>query len=121
MKKAANIGGWILTILLVVMFCAAGLPKVTGSSVWNRMFTNWGYSQSMVPIVGVFECFGAVALLHRWTVLSGAAILAVIMLGAGYTHGSAGGLRGAAARGLSWSDWNDIVAASAVRPTGVQI
>jgi uncharacterized membrane protein YphA (DoxX/SURF4 family) len=86
MKKPANVVGWILTILVVVMFCAAGLPKLAGSSVWNRMFANWGYSQSMVPIVGILECLGAVALLHRRTILAGAAILSVIMLGAGYTH-----------------------------------
>jgi len=85
MKKMSVIG-WILTILLVVMFCLAGFPKLAGSSVWNRMFVNWGYSHSMLLIVGALECLGAVALLHRRTILWGAAILAVIMVGAGYTH-----------------------------------
>jgi uncharacterized membrane protein YphA (DoxX/SURF4 family) len=115
------VGGWILTILLVAMFCAAGLPKLSGSTVWHRMFANWGYSRAMVPIVGILECLGALALLHRRTVLAGSAILAVIMLGAGYTHISAReGYQVLRPTVFSWADWNDSLAAPAVRP-GIQI
>jgi len=69
-----------------VIFTAVGLPKVLSDANWVRMFSGWGYPHWMLIAVGLSEMIGGWALLHPKTAKYGAAVLAVMMLGACYTH-----------------------------------
>jgi putative oxidoreductase len=76
----------VLTALLVIGFLAAGVPKLTSSPGWIRLFSHWGYPQWMLPAVGILEILGAATLVSRKTAPYGASLLAIIMFGAAYTH-----------------------------------
>ena len=80
--------GWVLVVLLAAAFLLSGLGKLTGAAA--PMFANWGYPAWFATLIGVLEMAGAIGLLvPRLTRL---AILGLtgIMLGAAYTHLSAG-------------------------------
>ncbi len=87
-SRAGNVTSWVLAILLAVAFLIAALGKLTGAAV--PMFERWGYPAWFATLIGVAELAGAVGLLvprvTRWAALG----LGAVMLGAAYTHLSAG-------------------------------
>ncbi len=85
-SKLQNIMAWIVAVLLALAFLGAGLPKVLGEQGWIDRFAGWGYADWFRPVVGVVEVSGALALLIPGFARYGVALLALIMLGAGYTH-----------------------------------
>ena len=89
-SKLKSVMAWIVAVLLALAFLGAGLPKVLGDQGWIDRFTGWGYADWLRPVVGVVEVSSALALLIPGFARYGVALLALIMLGAGYTHLAAG-------------------------------
>ena len=54
---------WMLTILLCVMFVLAGSVKFDSSEIWPRMFSEWGYPDGFVYVIGGIEVIAALVLL----------------------------------------------------------
>ena len=84
---------WIAALLLALVCLRSGLmkmPGIPGSEFWMRDFARWGYPDWFRVVVGVLE-LGAFALLlvPRFAGL-GAAVFAVVMIGAIATHISHG-------------------------------
>jgi putative oxidoreductase len=77
---------WVLSILTALLMVAAGLPKILGQGGWGPRFAGWGYPAGFVVVIGVVEVVGALMLCIPRVAALGAAILAVVMLGAAGTH-----------------------------------
>jgi putative oxidoreductase len=85
MHKAARIGLWISQAALALMFVFVGAAKFT-SPMWERMFARWGYPDHFYLVIGAIEVAAGLALLVPRLAASAAAILIVVMFGAGATH-----------------------------------
>ena len=77
---------WVLSVLLTLAFMIAAIPKLLGAHAWILKFVNWGYPRWFPFAVGALELLGGVVLLIPKLARYGALVLAVIMIGAGYTH-----------------------------------
>ena len=81
-----QIGLWILTGLLALVYAASGGMKLLGAPQLVENFAKWGYPDWFRIAIGLAEVTGAVLLLvPRVAWLAGAG-LSVIMLGAVFTH-----------------------------------
>jgi putative oxidoreductase len=85
MHKAVRIGLWICQAALAVMFLFVGAAKFT-SPLWARMFARWGYPDHFYLVIGAVEVAAGLALLVPRLAASAAAVLLVVMVGAGATH-----------------------------------
>jgi len=81
-----RLGVRVLTALLGIEFCIAGLSKFGASSGWPRMFLQWGFPPWFRPVVGVTEVLCGVALFVARARLAACAGLLCIMAGAAATH-----------------------------------
>ena len=83
-SKGRVIAAWVLVVVFAVLFLLAAAGKLTGAA--TPMFEGWGYPAWFALLIGVAELAGAVGLLvpktTRWAILG----LAVVMLGAVFTH-----------------------------------
>lgn len=89
MAKNNNIGLWIVTGLVSLIFFAAGIPKVFQIVVYSDMlwrFALWDYPKWLLVLVGVVETVGAIAVLVPRTAFSAALVLSALMIGAFVTH-----------------------------------
>jgi uncharacterized membrane protein YphA (DoxX/SURF4 family) len=84
--RIGTIALWIGSVLLALAFVLAGAPKLLRVEVWVDKFDGWGYASWFLVVIGGLELVGAILLLIPRLAVAGAALLAVIMLGAGYTH-----------------------------------
>ncbi len=84
--KAKTTGIWMLTILLCAMFLLAGSVKFDSSEIWPRMFSEWGYPDGFVYVIGGIEVIAAVVLLVPAAAAYAAMVIAVLMFGAAATH-----------------------------------
>lgn len=89
-SKAKNITAWILGALTGIYMIGSGYPKVDPSENMIRRFENWGYSAGFSSLIGVLEILAGVLLLIPKTAFYGGILLAILMLGAIYTHLSTG-------------------------------
>jgi uncharacterized membrane protein YphA (DoxX/SURF4 family) len=85
-RIAKEIVLWILTLMLALVCIRSGLLKLTGNVFWVRDFHRWGYPDWFRIVVGVAEVASAVLLLIPRVAVCGAALFAVVMFGAIYTH-----------------------------------
>ena len=83
-RKARNVGGWILAIVLGAIYIVSSTGKF--GEMGEAMFAEWGYASWFAKLIGGFELLGGLALFipkaTRWAALG----LTSIMLGAVYTH-----------------------------------
>jgi putative oxidoreductase len=79
-----NIAIWVLTVLLALLFVAAGAGKFTADATAN--FQKFGYSDAFRVFIGVAEIAGGVGLLVPRLAAWAAGGLVIIMAGAVYTH-----------------------------------
>ena len=89
MAKNNNIGLWIVTGLVSLIFFAAGIPKVFQIMAYSDMlwrFALWDYPKWLLVLVGVVETVGAIAVLVPRTAFSAALVLSALMIGAFVTH-----------------------------------
>jgi putative oxidoreductase len=77
---------WLVAAFLVWVFVRQGLAKFSDSSGWARAFVVWHYPVWFRILIGVIEVAAALLLLTRRTASIGAAMIAVVMLGAMGTH-----------------------------------
>jgi putative oxidoreductase len=77
---------WVISVLLAALYVYGGIPKVTGAEQAVAGFRAWGFSDGFRLFIGAAEIARGIALLivplTTWAALG----LAVIMLGATYTH-----------------------------------
>ena len=82
--------GRIACMLVALLFLAAAGPKLMGAEEARTGFEHFGYSAGFMRWIGIQEALGAVLMMVPATVLVGAAILGVTMVGAVYTVLSVG-------------------------------
>ena len=82
MKIAKEVGLWILTALLVLMFTNAGVRKFFEHGGWTWMFRHVGFPDWFRIVIGVVETAAALLLLLPRTAAYGAIVVIVVMLGA---------------------------------------
>ena len=85
-KIAKEVVLWIITLLLALVCLRSGLMKVTGNVFWVRDFHRWGYPDWFRIVVGIAELSSMALLLLPRFAAYGAAIFALVMLGAIGTH-----------------------------------
>jgi uncharacterized membrane protein YphA (DoxX/SURF4 family) len=84
---------WVLSGLLALAFCGAGLSKLTGQAMMVHEFSLFGFPLWFMYLTGVIEIAGAVLVLVPRFAYVGAAALVCVMAGAVFshlTHGQAG-------------------------------
>lgn len=86
LKIAKEIVLWVITLLLALVCLRSGLMKVTGNVFWIRDFHRWGYPDWFRIVVGIAELSSMALLLLPRFAAYGAAIFALVMLGAIATH-----------------------------------
>lgn len=84
--KTKNLIAWIFSILLVLSFLLAGVPKLFVVTGWLDKFTRWGYPRWLLPLIGLLEVGGAILVLIPRFAIYGVGVLIAVMLGAAYTH-----------------------------------
>lgn len=78
---------WGLSILMALVYIMAGVPKLGTIEFMHTRFTEvWGYPAWFEYLIGALEFVGGIFLLIPATAFYAASGLAVIMLGAMYTH-----------------------------------
>lgn len=84
--KVRRIVEWVTAVLVGLSFIASGIPKIVpGDSMVGR-FEAWGYTAGFASAVGVAELLGGLMILLPRSRPWGALVLAVIMIGAVFTH-----------------------------------
>jgi putative oxidoreductase len=77
---------WVPTLFLVYVFARQGVAKFSEDSGWARAFAVWHFPVWFRILIGSIETAAAALLLTRRTASAGAAMIAVVMLGAMGTH-----------------------------------
>lgn len=85
-EKAKQVGVWVLTVLIAALFLMAGGSKLAGAEQHVKGFAHWAYPDWFRLVVGAVEVVSAVVLLIPRVAFFGAAALAVVMIGATFTH-----------------------------------
>ena len=89
MANAKNVVATIIAVLLALAFLTAGGTKLAGVQMHFEQFARWGYPSWFVYVVGLVEVAGAILVLIPATRFYGAALLAINMAGAAFTHARA--------------------------------
>jgi uncharacterized membrane protein YphA (DoxX/SURF4 family) len=82
----ADLALWLPTLFLVYVFARQGVAKFSDDSGWARAFAIWHFPVWFRILIGACETMAALLLLTRRTAPLGAAIIALVMLGAMGTH-----------------------------------
>lgn len=83
---AQNVALWVVSAVLAALYLAAGLRKVGGEEEIVQGFLEWGYGDAFRVFIGACEVAGGIGLLIPRLATWAASGLAIIMLGAIYTH-----------------------------------
>ena len=86
LSRVLRITCWVLQGLAALAFLGAGVSKLAGAPEMVDMFAKLGAGQWFRYLTGTLEVIGAVALLFPKTIFYGAALLAVVMVGAIVAH-----------------------------------
>lgn len=89
-RVAKLIGLWGVTLFLALVCLRSGLTKLPAGSFWERDFRRWHYPGWFRLAVGVAELAAFALLLVPRLAAYGAALFALVMLGAIYTHAAHG-------------------------------
>ena len=84
--KAANIALWVVQILLALAFIGAASGKLLGNPDMIGLYKAIGIGQWFRFVTGLLELTGAILIVIPRTKFFGAALLAMIMVGAVLTH-----------------------------------
>ena len=93
--RPARITVTVLSVLLALMFVGASIPKLLGAPDAVAGFAKYGYPDWFRLVVGITEVVAAALLLVPRLAWIGASAIAVIMVGATYTHAVLGTGEGA--------------------------
>ena len=89
MKKKVpwgEIALWVPTLFLAWVFIRQGPTKFSDTSGWARAFQVWHFPVWFRILIGVWETAAALLILVRPVAFIGAAMIALVMLGAMGTH-----------------------------------
>ena len=75
---------WTSISILSIQFLVAGAGKLFGA--WTTKFEDWGYSMTLMYVVGVCEVLGVPGLFLPVTRKWAAIMFMIIMAGAAWTH-----------------------------------
>ncbi len=85
-KRVGNIIGWILAVLLALLFTYAGCAKLIGMRGMVQEFAQIGFGQWLRYLTGLLEVSGAIGILipkfRFWAALQ----IATVMVGATITN-----------------------------------
>jgi len=84
--KAANIALWVVQILLALAFIGAASGKLLGNPDMVGLYEAIGIGQWFRFVTGLLELTGAILIVIPRTKFFGAALLAMIIVGAVLTH-----------------------------------
>ena len=87
-KRWSTVASWALALLLGALFVLAGSGKFFDFGRNARAFANWGYASWFVIVIGGLETLGGVLVFVPRLASYGAMVIAVVMMGAAYTHAS---------------------------------
>jgi putative oxidoreductase len=85
-RKGVNIALWVLQALLALAFVGAASGKLIGKPEMVGLFEAIGIGQWFRYVTGLLELAGAVLIVVPRTKFFGAALLALVMVGAVLTH-----------------------------------
>lgn len=88
-KIAKEVLFWVITLFVALVCLRSGLmkmPGMAGEQFWIRDFQRWGYPDWFRIVVGAAELIAFALLLVPRFAACGAAVFAVVMLGAIFTH-----------------------------------
>ena len=88
-RVAKEVVLWVIALFLALVSLRSGLmkmPNIAGGQFWIRDFQRWGYPGWFRLVVGVAELISFALLLVPRVAGYGAAVFAVVMLGAILTH-----------------------------------
>jgi len=85
-SKAVNIALWVVQLLLALAFLGASSAKLLGKPEMVGLFEAIGIGQWFRYVTGLLEATGAVLVVVPRTKAFGAALLALVMVGAILTH-----------------------------------
>ncbi|HXS82085.1 MAG TPA: DoxX family protein [Methylomirabilota bacterium] len=85
-KRWADLALWLPTAFLMWVFLQQGSAKFSDTSGWAKAFAFWHFPVWFRVLIGCVEIGGALLLVTRRTAPIGAAMIAVVMLGAMGTH-----------------------------------
>ena len=89
-KRWADLALWLPAAYLMWVFLQQGSAKFSDTSGWAKAFAVWHFPVWFRVLIGCMEITGAILLVTRRTAPLGAALIAVVMLGAMGTHISRG-------------------------------
>jgi putative oxidoreductase len=81
-RIAREIGIWLLTLLLVAMFAAAGVRKFSDRGLWADFFRRAHFADWFRILIGAVEVGAAALLVLPRTAAYGAVSVIVVMIGA---------------------------------------
>jgi uncharacterized membrane protein YphA (DoxX/SURF4 family) len=81
-RIAIEVLAWFLSLWLAFIFAKAGIAKFDDGSGWAAAFRNWHFPVWFRLLIGVVETLAAALVLWPRTASYGAALMAVVMLGA---------------------------------------
>jgi uncharacterized membrane protein YphA (DoxX/SURF4 family) len=85
-KPGSSITTQIVAVLLALIFIALGAVRFYNAEEVGKQFALWGYPSWFVLVVGAVEIAMGLLILYPRTSWIGAAVLAVLMVGAVATH-----------------------------------
>jgi putative oxidoreductase len=85
-RQGANIALWVLQALLALAFLGAASGKLLGKPEMVALFEAVGFGQWFRYVTGLMELTGALLIVVPRTKFFGAALLAIVMVGAVLTH-----------------------------------
>jgi uncharacterized membrane protein YphA (DoxX/SURF4 family) len=77
---------WVATVLLAGMFALAGTMKLVNAEEAGKQFAAYGYPDWFRVLIAVVEIAGSLAILISRAAFWAAGALAVVMVGAAFTH-----------------------------------
>lgn len=77
---------WIVRIILGGFLLIAGQAKFTMSAIWGKKFSDWGYPDGFLYMIGALEIIAAIMIFIPRFTKWGAYLTGVIMIGASITH-----------------------------------
>jgi uncharacterized membrane protein YphA (DoxX/SURF4 family) len=85
-RIAKEVALWSVTVFLALVCLRSGLTKLPGGGFWVRDFQRWGYPAWFRLAVAAAELAAFALLLIPRLASIGAALFALVMAGAVYTH-----------------------------------
>src|SRR5438105_1527112 len=86
MQTAKTVALWVVSILCAAMFLFSGGSKFLKPEEATKGFAHFGYPDWFRILIGVLEIGGALLLLFPRIAWVGSGMLAVIMVGAAFSH-----------------------------------